>query len=119
MELDFSKLNTIASQTISPKDYKLNLPEDSFDTEDAPADNSRENIGLSKEKELYQNMLKAYQEYEENKSHSMLLKGDIVKGLNDGEDLEELFLKAIKAIGCMTGERSYYDIVEKKLNEKY
>ncbi|MCL2677318.1 MAG: hypothetical protein FWE43_04610 [Streptococcaceae bacterium] len=58
-----------------------------------------------------------YQEYQDNIKKSGHLNTEILKGIQTGEPLPFLFLKAIESIGLMTGDKLFLSQVEKYLKE--
>lgn len=54
------------------------------------------------QEEEHQRTLSIYQTYRENMRKSGQLQTEILKGIQAGEDIYSLFLKATEAIGCMT-----------------
>lgn len=56
-----------------------------------------------------------FKEYQDNIRKSKSLRSEITKGVNAGEDLKELFLKAVKAISLMTDDSLYYKNIEEKI----
>lgn len=59
--------------------------------------------------------LDIYQRYQNNVKLSSSLQVEILKGVSAGEDLQTLFLKAVKVISCMTGNKYFYEQIEKDL----
>lgn len=62
---------------------------------------------------------KVYKEYQHNILASGILRSEITKGTNTGEPLELLFLKAVECIAKMTGDSSFYTIIERNVREIY
>lgn len=56
--------------------------------------------------------LEVYRTYQENIKRSGQLQTDILKGVQAGEDIYSLFLKAVQAISCMTSNKTFYSQVE-------
>ena len=63
--------------------------------------------------------LEVYRTYQENIKRSGQLQTDILKGVRAGEDIYSLFLKAVKAISCMTSNKTFYSQVEADLISIY
>lgn len=61
----------------------------------------------------------AYKHYQDNIRAAGQLTTDIIKGLNTGRDIYDLFLMAVKAIGCMTGDNSIYNHAEDTIKTIY
>lgn len=56
-----------------------------------------------------------YKTYQENTRKSERLQAEILKGLQAGEDIEILFIKACEAIGAMTDNEVFITVAKKKL----
>lgn len=98
VKLNFDKLDSIG---LAPKDFI-----EKANTEKAPTDPTekpREDIGDRAE---------AYREYQQNIKEAGDLRTQIIKGVQAGEPVELLFLKAVKCIGKMTGEKAFYTTIE-------
>lgn len=63
--------------------------------------------------------LEVYRTYQENIRKVGQLNTEILKGLQNGESLAILFLKAVKAITLCTGNKAEYDIIESTLLAVY
>ena len=63
--------------------------------------------------------LEVYRAYQENIKRSGQLQTDILKGVQAGEDIYSLFLKAVQAISCMTSNKTFYSQVEADLISIY
>ena len=63
--------------------------------------------------------LEVYRTYQENIKRSGQLQTDILKGVQAGEDIYSLFLKAAQAISCMTSNKTFYSQVEADLISIY
>ena len=63
--------------------------------------------------------LEVYRTYQENIKRSGQLQTDILKGVQAGEDIYSLFLKAVQAISCMTSNKTFYSQVEADLISIY
>lgn len=57
--------------------------------------------------------------YQENIRRSGTLQSDILKGLQAGEDIYSLFLKAVEAIALMTNDNIIYSEAEQTLQTVY
>lgn len=57
--------------------------------------------------------------YQENIRRSGTLQSDILKGLQAGEDIHSLFLKAVEAIALMTNDNIIYSEAEQTLQTVY
>ena len=63
--------------------------------------------------------LEVYRTYQENIKRSGQLQTDILKGVQAGEDIYSLFLKAVQAISCMISNKTFYSQVEADLISIY
>lgn len=63
--------------------------------------------------------LEVYRTYQENIKRSGQLQTDILRGVQAGEDIYSLFLKAVQAISCMTSNKTFYSQVEADLISIY
>lgn len=63
--------------------------------------------------------LEVYRTYQENIKRSGQLQTDILKGVQAGDDIYSLFLKAVQAISCMTSNKTFYSQVEADLISIY
>lgn len=60
-----------------------------------------------------------YREYQQNIRAAGQLTTDIIKGLNTGQDIHNLFLMAVKAICCMTSDNYLYSHAEETIKTIY
>ena len=63
--------------------------------------------------------LEVYRTYQENIKRSGQLQTDILKGVQAGEDIYSLFLKAVKAISLMTSNTAFYSQIEADIKNIY
>ena len=61
----------------------------------------------------------AYRHYQDNIRAAGQLTTDIIKGLNTGQDIHDLFLMAVKAISCMTSDNYLYNHAEETIKTIY
>ena len=61
----------------------------------------------------------AYKQYQDNIRAAGQLTTDIIKGLNTGQDIHDLFLMAVKAISCMTSDNYLYNHAEETIKTIY
>ena len=61
----------------------------------------------------------AYKRYQDNIRAAGQLTTDIIKGLNTGQDIHDLFLMAVKAISCMTSDNYIYSHAEETIKTVY
>jgi len=128
MELDFTKLNSLAfmgfseippekqpSKTpleplLEPEPYKSPLTEENalqgqLDGLQGIPILQREADAIKQERER---AVAVYGEYQKNIKLSGQLQTDILKGVKRGEDIYSLFLKAVQAISLMTSNTVFY-----------
>ncbi|MCM1357606.1 MAG: hypothetical protein NC205_03360 [Prevotella sp.] len=63
--------------------------------------------------------VEVYKEHQENIRKVGQLNTEILKGIHNGENLANLFLKAVKAMTLCTGNKAEYDIIESTLLSVY
>lgn len=61
----------------------------------------------------------AYKQYQDNIKAAGQLTTDIIKGLNTGQDIHDLFLMAVRAISCMTSDNYIYSHAEETIKTVY
>ena len=66
-----------------------------------------------------QRTIDIYKEYQSNAIKSSQLQVEILKGLNTGEDITALFLKAAQAISAMTNDSVFYKQVKESITAIY
>lgn len=74
---------------------------------------------LEKQADVIEEAKKIYKEHQEARKQSQTLQWEIMKGVNNGEDIKELFIKAVKTISLMTGTEVFYTQIERQIKEKY
>ena len=139
MELDFTKLNSLAFmdfKEIPPEKQPSKTPSEPFiEPEEYKTPPKEENAlqgqinGLEgipilqrqadAKKQDIDRSLAIYKEYQQNIKTSSQLQNDILKGLKAGEDIYSLFLKATKAISLMTSNSVFYRETEENLKAVY
>lgn len=129
MELDFTKLNNIDTEaTESPKlsNKGGGATQTPNNSENATEGNLGANTGIlrlqreadERESEK-ERAIQVYKEYQNNIRTSSQLNTEIIKGLQAGEDIYRLFLKAIKSISLMTSDNVIYTVAERDIREIY
>lgn len=98
----------VAKNTISESEFKKLAQ---FDNSDISKCN--------KQQELNNKALNVYKQYQSNILKSSQLQTAILKGIEAGEDVYNLFLKAIKAISLMVNDELFYKQVETDLKAIY
>lgn len=66
-----------------------------------------------------QRTIDIYKEYQSNTIKSSQLQAEILKGLNAGEDITTLFLKAAQAISAMTNNSVFYNEIKERVTAIY
>ena len=139
MELDFTKLNSLAfmgfaeifpekqpSKTpleplLEPEGYKTPLEEENVlqgqieGLQGIPILQRQADANKAERERA----LAVYREYQKNIKLSGQLQTDILKGVKRGEDIYSLFLKAVKAISLMTSNTVFYSQLEGDIRAIY
>lgn len=139
MELDFTKLNSLAFAgftEIPPEKQPSKTPSEPF-LEDGryktPPEEENALQGqieglqgisnLQREadsiKEERERAKAVYREYQKNIKTSGQLQTALLKGARQGEDIYSLFLKAVKAISLMTSNKAFYSQIEDDIKTIY
>ena len=131
MPLDFTKLNNIALKSSkTPQKQLFSEEEGNFMSNDVnalirPKKELLDNLDkvalakLEKEKEEYSNTIEVYKRYQNNIKLSKGLLGEILQETKEGEDICNLFLKAVRCISYMTGDMLFYDQIENDIKAVY
>lgn len=127
MEIDFSKLENIASNS----ENKTQKQADPYihDQKNKNALKQRKganngiieisNIKLNKEQENNAKAAEMHRFYQENISRSQTMTAELLKGVHAGENSNLLLLKATKIISMMTGNELIYNQLEADLKSIY
>ena len=131
MNLDLSKLNNNLSKQEAEKQpvtaaagsgsIEAQVIEETallFDFGGAEGIKRLQKVAAAKQKEqsTYQQI---YNEYQANARNAGQSKVDILKGLQTGEDIYNLFLKACECISAMTGEQKFKELAEEYIKAVY
>ena len=139
MELDFTKLNSLAFvdfSEIPPEKQPSKMPTETLLEPwgyKTPLEEENALQGLTEglqgiqilqgqadtNKEEKERALAVYREYQKNIILSGQLQTDILKGAKRGEDIYSLFLKAVKAISLMTSNTVFYSQIERDIKVIY
>ena len=139
MELDFTKLNSLAfmdfSETTPEKQPSKTLTETLLEPEKYKTPLEEENAlqGLTEglqgirilqrqadaNKEEKERAIAVYREYQENIKLSGQLQTDILKGVKRGESIYSLFLMAVQAISLMTSNTVFYNQLKSDIKAIY
>jgi len=68
---------------------------------------------------LQERLARVYKEHQENIRRAGQLKAEISKGIQAGEPIYRLLLKAIECISLMTGDKTFYDMNKNNLQTIY
>lgn len=82
-------------------------------------DKPKQYLMIEKEKGAHENAARVYREYQDNTIKSGMLKSEILKGIQLGQDPYNLLLKAIECISLMTGNPHYYKQAKDDLQAIY
>ena len=107
MSLDFSALDALAQNGRAAEDFTETVEAPQLD---------RLVSGIEQERKQ---LAEAYREHQDNIKKAGQNVSAIRKGINAGEDIYSLFLKAVDTIGRMTGDRSLYDQTRSQLIAVY
>ena len=67
---------------------------------------------------ILQRAAEVYKIYQDNIKATELLQAEILKGVNAGEDITTLFLKAVKALSLTVKDDLFYNQIAKTLQQK-
>lgn len=113
MELDLSWLDEIGKK--EPLD-SLPLPFSDEDAATAPADPVEGAGRLQRQADINraerEQCAQILREYQENMKSAGMLTTEIIKGVQTGADVYDLFLKAVKALSLVTGNSALSDFVK-------
>ena len=132
MNLDFSKLNNLASAKKTPPQTPIDgakgarLTTDMEKTKNAPEDENGDAMGkgdLKRKKNLRQaeksQNKQIFKGYQEAIKQSELLQCDILKGVKEGENIYSLFLKACKVISVINSNKVFYEQAQEDIKAIY
>lgn len=139
MELDLTRLNSLAFMDFKREQEKKQAPESPTEpqtasgeyktlTEDKkPLETLTEDLqGIHKlqrqadaKKQDIDRSLQICREYQQNIKTSSQLQTEILKGARAGEDIYSLFLKAVQAISLMTSNSVFYSQLEGDIRDIY
>ena len=139
MELDLTRLNSLAFTDFKREQEKKQAPESPTETQTAsgeyktltepkkPLETLTEGLqGIHKlqrqadaKKQDIDRSLAICREYQQNIKTSSQLQTEILKGAKAGESIYSLFLKAVKAISLMTSNNVFYSQLEGDIRAIY
>jgi len=76
-------------------------------------------LNTQREREDHQRSLEVYRIYQENIKRSGKIQTDILKGVQAGEDIYSLFLKAVEAVSLMTSNPLFRSQIEADIKSIY
>ncbi len=104
------------NELLSGGEYKTLDAQEKPATELITGLNGEQAIQLQREHDKaeqdHQRSIEVYRTYQENIKASSQLQSELLKGVKAGEDIYSLFLKAAKAISCMTSNTAFYNQLE-------
>lgn len=120
MKLNFEKLNNLTATAPAEEMEKKRAytsPSKPLLESEPYTDTKTDKKGVQSHTDSHNR--EAYSVYQRNIRASSQLQTDIIKGLEAGEDIYLLFLKATRAIANMTGNEAYYTQTKQSLISIY
>lgn len=118
----FEKTATNAPETpVEPRTEKRNIIRPLEEKADTAAIQPANGLLIKAQEQAAekQRTIDIYKEYQSNAIKSSQLQAEILKGLNTGEDITALFLKAAQAISAMTNDSVFYKQVKESVTAIY
>ena len=118
----FEKTATNAPETpVEPRTQKRNIIRPLEEKADTAAIQPANGLLIKAQEQAAekQRTIDIYKEYQSNAIKSSQLQAEILKGLNTGEDITALFLKAAQAISAMTNDSVFYKQVKESVTAIY
>lgn len=118
----FEKTATNAPETpVEPRTEKRNIIRPLEEKADTAAIQPANGLLIKAQEQTAekQRTIDIYKEYQSNAIKSSQLQAEILKGLNTGEDITALFLKAAQAISAMTNDSVFYKQVKESITAIY
>lgn len=118
----FEKTATNAPETpVEPRTEKRNIIRPLEEKADTAAIQPANGLLIKAQEQAAekQRTIDIYKEYQSNAIKSSQLQAEILKGLNTGEDITALFLKAAQAISAMTNDSVFYKQVKESITAIY
>lgn len=126
MDIDLSKLLNMPTEPAEKHDKAQGGANTHKDNKNENGGISADDIGIRQlQREIdqangeKQQALLVYKEYQKNIMVSSQLQSEIMKGLQAGEDIYTLFLKAMKIVSLTTSNNVQYHIAEQYIREIY
>lgn len=130
MDLDFSGLDELAQKKQphrKPQERILGAGEYDFTQEEKSAGNAPKTPQngtqqlqreADQKRQAIEQAAAVYKQYQENIKATGTLRAEILKGVTAGEDLEQLFLKAAKALSLLLSDELFYRQIERTLADR-
>ena len=118
----FEKTATNAPETpVEPRTEKRNIIRHLEEKADTAAIQPANGLLIKAQEQAAekQRTIDIYKEYQSNAIKSSQLQAEILKGLNTGEDITALFLKAAQAISAMTNDSVFYNEIKERVTAIY
>jgi hypothetical protein len=118
----FDKTATNAPKTpVEPRTEKRNIIRPLEEKADTAAIQPANGLLIKAQEQTAekQRTIDIYKEYQSNTIKSSQLQAEILKGLNAGEDITTLFLKAAQAISAMTNDSVFYNEIKERVTAIY
>lgn len=118
----FDKTATNAPKTpVEPRTEKRNIIRPLEEKADTAAIQPANGLLIKAQEQTAekQRTIDIYKEYQCNTIKSSQLQAEILKGLNAGEDITTLFLKAAQAISAMTNDSVFYNEIKERVTAIY
>lgn len=118
----FDKTATNAPKTpVEPRTEKRNIIRPLEEKADTAAIQPANGLLIKAQEQTAekQRTIDIYKEYQSNTIKSSQLQAEILKGLNTGEDITALFLKAAQAISAMTNDSVFYNEIKERVTAIY
>lgn len=118
----FDKTATNAPKTpVEPRTEKRNIIRPLEEKADTAAIQPANGLLIKAQEQTAekQRTIDIYKEYQSNTIKSSQLQAEILKGLNAGEDITTLFLKAAQAISAMTDNSVFYNEIKERVTAIY
>ena len=123
MDLDFSKIDSLGSPQKPANEPKEVNHSKTFKTAKKPAEGKPEAQSLQRKADHRKQQLaisaNVLKEYQTNKRLTNGLVSEITKGIQQGADIYDLFLKAVEALAYATNDKALYERIRDNLKAIY
>ncbi len=101
-------------------DYVQNqMPTEATESLSEPRSRTPLEITQAEQQQALERSREVYKAYQDNIMRAGTLRSEIIKGLQQGENMAILFLKAMEIIACMTGEDTSYQLAKDTVTAVY